>query len=169
MAIGGLGAYWVFNLEKKQLETHFLFSKKIQIVVLSLIASLIFFKINLSQSASYAAQLWKFIFNPLTYPIVSSLLFLHLILNVSLNKDSFIKTENRIFNFLGEISYGLYMYHILVVYVVIKVLGKQISGLHPLLFTVILYSIVLSLLVLVCHFSFKYFEKPIIRLKNRLK
>ncbi len=166
MAIGGLGAWWIFTLEKKQLDTHFLFQKKIQIIVLALIASLIFFKISISQSTSYAAECWKFIFNPITYPIISSLLFLHLILNVSLNKNSFIKTENRIFNFLGEISYGLYMYHILVVYVVIKVLGKHISGLHPLLFTTILYSFVLSLLILVCHFSFKYFEKPIIKFKQ---
>ena len=165
MAIGGLGAWWIFFKEKKELVTHFLFQKSVQILVLVLLASLIFFRINISQSERYVSEIWKFVFNPVTYPIVSSLLFLHLILNVSLNEKSLLKTENKVLNFLGQISYGLYMYHILVVYVVIKILGKMLSGFSPILFSAILYTLIISLLVFVCYLSYRFFEKPILKFK----
>ena len=165
MAIGGLGAWWLFFRNEKNLTTHFLFQKNVQIIVLLLIVSLIFFKINLSQSDSYAGEIWKFIFNPTTYPIVSSILFLHLILNVSMNEKSLIRTENRILNFLGQISYGLYMYHILVVYMVIKIVGKTLSNSNPIFFTSILYTLIISILVGVCYLSYRFFEKPFLKLK----
>ena len=168
MAIGGLGAWWLFFRTEKNLTSHFLFQKTIQVMVFSLLASLIFFKISLSQSDSYVSQIWKFIFNPFTYPIISSVLFLHLILNVSMNEKSLLKTENRILNFLGQISYGLYMYHILVVYVVIKIAGKTLSNLNPILFSTILYTLIISVLIGVCYLSYRFFEKPILRFKSLL-
>ena len=165
MSIGGLGAWWLFFRTEKNLTTHFLFQKSVQITVLFLIASLIFLKINLSQSISYASEIWKFIFNPLTYPIVSSALFLHLILNVSMNEKSILKTENSVLNFLGQISYGLYMYHILVVYVLIKIVGKSLSNLNPIFFSTILYTMIISVLIGVCYVSYRFFEKPFLKLK----
>ncbi len=168
MAIGGLGAWWIFYQEKKDLSQHVFFSKKIQTIVFLLLSTLIFFKINLTQSDTDLGAIWRVLFHPLTYPIVSSVLFLHLILNVSLNSNSFIKTEHRIFNFLGEISYGLYMYHILVVYVVIKMIGKFGNTWSPVFFTTILYSMVFGVLIAVCAASFRFFEKPLMKWKHRI-
>jgi peptidoglycan/LPS O-acetylase OafA/YrhL len=165
MAIGGLGAWWIFFKDDKKLSTHFLFQRSIQIIVLTLLASLVFFKTNILQSVNDVSEIWKFIFNPITYPIISSLLFLHLILNVSLNEKSLLRTENKVLNFLGQISYGLYMYHILVVYTVIKITGKTLSGFSPILFSAILYTLIISLLVSVCYLSYRFFEKPILKLK----
>jgi len=49
-------------------------------------------------------------------------LFVIIILNVSTNPNSFIKLENTVFNFLGKISYGIYMYHFMIIPVVLVLL-----------------------------------------------
>ena len=163
MAIGGLGAWWVFHQEKKDISDIFLFKIPFQLLVFTLISSLIFLKITLSENQSFIGFLFRFIFNPFTYPVISSLLFLHLILNISLNEKRIFGGENKILNYLGQISYGLYMYHILVVNIVIRVFGKTISSWNPSLFTCAFYILIMSALIFICHISYQYFELPIIK------
>ena len=59
--------------------------------------------------------------------IILSLSFAWLIVNVSLNRKSLFSLDNRIFNFLGEISYGIYMYHMLIIFVVILFLKNHLA------------------------------------------
>jgi peptidoglycan/LPS O-acetylase OafA/YrhL len=163
MAIGGLGAWWIFYQEKKDITNVFLFKKPFQLLVFMLIASLIFFKIELTASENILGVLFRSIFNSLTYPIVSSVLFLYLILNISMNSKRLFGGENKILNYLGQISYGLYMYHILVVNIVIRLLGKTIFTWNPILSTSVFYVLTLGTLILVCHLSYQYFELPMMK------
>ena len=71
--------------------------------------------------------------------------------------------ENLIFNFLGKISFGLYMYQAITLIVVFKLF--VILNLKS-LSLVILTQIVL--LIIVSFLSFRYIETPILNLKNRL-
>lgn len=167
MAIGGLGAYWFYNGGK--IEGNFWFSKPIQWVVLLLIVALITADIGIQQSNNWIGQIWYFIFHTYFYTISSNLLFLHLILNVSKNPIRIINTDNNVFNFLGEISYGIYMYHPLLIHFVIKLIGKKLVFLSGWSFLVVMYIIVTAITILVSYLSFQYFEKPIIKLKRGIR
>ena len=61
--------------------------------------------------------------------------------------------------FIGSISYGIYLMHMLMANVVRKLLGHQM-GLDVFLATT-------ALTICVAYFSFRFFEAPILKLKNR--
>jgi peptidoglycan/LPS O-acetylase OafA/YrhL len=74
--------------------------------------------------------------------------------------------------FLGKISYGIYMYHLVVMYLLYDYVlsGLDYKGLNH--FQLMLYAalyVVLapSLTIIVSHVSFTLFEKPFLRLKSR--
>jgi len=72
--------------------------------------------------------------------------------------------DNRFLSYLGKISYGLYVYHFAIVWFVrrIRDLGIQEQVAKPL-------SLVISavLVYTVAAISYRYFEKPILDLKDR--
>lgn len=74
-----------------------------------------------------------------------SLLFAIVILNVCTNTQLNITFENRETKFLGRISYGIYMYHWIILLLVYKVL--PIEGTVP--HTILLYVFVISVTILV--------------------
>ena len=100
--------------------------------------------------------------------VVYGLLFCLIILNVTMNERSVLKLENRFWNFLGGISYGVYMYHLIILFIVLKFFheyfGFQYEGI---LENVTAYLSCLGLTILVSHLSFKYFERPFLRIKAK--
>jgi peptidoglycan/LPS O-acetylase OafA/YrhL len=95
--------------------------------------------------------------------------FAIIILNVSTNPRPLISLENRLFNFLGRISFGIYMYHMILYYFLSVLLGPYIAGLNniPLQFVVV-YAITVTATVAVASLSYRYFESPFLRMKTRL-
>lgn len=91
-----------------------------------------------------------------------SLLFLIVLISLVYNKKLSQIIEFKIINYLGKISYGLYMYHQIVIVAVVNILldfGYNESWIIYLLS--ILFTVILSML------SFEYFEKPFLNLKNK--
>ena len=72
--------------------------------------------------------------------------------------------DNKFLSYLGKISYGLYVYHFSIVWFVrrIRDFGIQESVAKPL--TLVISAI---LVYIVASLSYKYFEKPILDLKER--
>jgi peptidoglycan/LPS O-acetylase OafA/YrhL len=145
MAMGGIGAYYLYNHHEKVLK--WVFDWKAQwLAYLSIPAVILFTPVSL-YSITY---LWN------------SLAFLVIIMNVSSNPKSIIKLENRAFNFLGKISYGIYMYHLIcitfTVYLVDYVFHfehRQISFAY----TLLIYAVSILLTISVSHLSYTYFER----------
>ena len=76
-----------------------------------------------------------------------------------------IKDKNPL-NYLGKISYGLYMYHIIVINLLLRILTKlgfQLDNLFT-IFTFTILALILS--ILVSTLSYRYFEKPLMRLRR---
>lgn len=70
-------------------------------------------------------------------------------------------------SYLGKISYGLYIYHVFVIVIIINALrtfAPQISGTG---YHIILYILTLVLSVGVTALSYNYFEKPLLAFKDR--
>jgi peptidoglycan/LPS O-acetylase OafA/YrhL len=79
----------------------------------------------------------------------------------------------RWLSYLGRISYGLYIFHSLILYLVFKKAGRWLSegmaGMHlpGTLTAAIGTAIVLMLTVVTAHLSYRFFERPFLRLKQR--
>lgn len=149
MAIGGVGAWMVF--EKKYFQK--LLNNYILIAAIAGVFGLIYFAPAAVQDAAFLAY---------------SVLFLLIILNVSLNPGSFIKIENKVFVFLGNISYGLYMYHLIVVAAFIGFLkhtGFNID--NSVRSQLIVYTAITGTTILVSWLSYRYLESWFLKLKHR--
>jgi peptidoglycan/LPS O-acetylase OafA/YrhL len=97
-----------------------------------------------------------------------SLLFGIVILNVATNPRPLIRLENRIADYLGRISYGLYMYHPIAIALAIHALGPLISdNYRGWLSNAAVYILSFGLSVLVASASYHFFEQPFLRLKSR--
>ncbi|MBL7935930.1 MAG: acyltransferase [Bacteroidia bacterium] len=99
----------------------------------------------------------------------SMVLFALFILNISNEKDYII--NNKFMNYLGEISYGIYMYHMialnLIVFISLKINVEHIFGFIG---TVVFINITtIGLTILFSHLSFYYFEKAFINLKSKFR
>jgi peptidoglycan/LPS O-acetylase OafA/YrhL len=91
------------------------------------------------------------------FAILFSLMILGLVGNKTINID------NKIFKFLGKISYGIYMYHWMVIEIVIHFL---VRGGNLLLYNIALYSIVIGITILISFISYAFFEKKFIGFKK---
>lgn len=99
----------------------------------------------------------------------SMILFALFILNISNEKEYIV--ENKFMNYLGEISYGIYMYHMialnLIVFISLKISVEHLFGFIG---TVVFINITtIGLTILFSHLSFYYFEKAFINLKSKFR
>lgn len=150
MAIGGIGAYYLFTDRNK---LKWLMNNVLMISSLISIVVLVFFTPEVIQDAIY---------------LVYSVLFLVIILNVSSNPDSIIKLENKTFKMLGNISYGIYMYHLIVIAFVLA--GLRYFDLEindGLISQLLVYGLTIGLTVFISLLSYTYFEKWFLNLKYK--
>ena len=165
MAVGALGAIWVFNYQEQLRSSIFIFHRLSQIILMSFITiRIVFFDYLISNVNVFAFIQGTFIFN-----LAVNFLFLWLILNVSLNKDSLIKFNSRVFNFLGDISYSIYMYHMLVIFTIMLVLKDYLIRINEISATILFYFLVFSGTIFVSYVSKQYFENYFIKLKSKYR
>ena len=90
-----------------------------------------------------------------------------IILNVAFNKKNLINLENIVFNFLGKISYGIYVYHVLIIYILGLLLKGRIEGFNDFLQVVIVVFSVIGSTILVSWASYEFLEKSFLRIKEK--
>jgi peptidoglycan/LPS O-acetylase OafA/YrhL len=152
MALGGLGAYVLFNNKEEILRIVYMPISQITSVVI--IPILIYFTPTAFEDILH---------------LLFSISFLVIILNVASNKKSLLRFESRILQYLGRISYGFYMFHVMCIVFTIHFLDKYI-GLDNDITTpqhLLLYGISFLLTVAVSSLSYHIFEKAFIRLKDK--
>ena len=151
MTIGGMGAYGLHTYKDKV--TTFAYHPLVLPICLVLIPLLILFTPPIIQDGIH---------------IVYSVVFLLIIMNVSGNPNSILKLENKAFNFLGKISYSIYMYHFMLiplVFYVFKSIGIEPS--NQLVPQLLIYLTVTALTILISWLSYTYFEGWFLKLKSK--
>lgn len=149
MAIGGIGAYFLFYKKEKVLNA--LFNTRLQIFLYIVLFIITIRGIDIPY---------------FTYELYA-LIFAVLILNLAANPDSVINLEYKPLNYLGKISYGLYMYHNIVLAACLKLLIYNGIILDNLWGNVLYYIIAIAATVLIASISYEYFEKWFISFKIR--
>lgn len=99
---------------------------------------------------------------PLLHNQIYAVLFGVIILNLASRKKMIISLENPVMNYLGKISYGLYMYHPVAIGLVM-VFSFQTGWFNPLL----IQALSLGVTVLIADLSFRFFESFFLRFKSR--
>lgn len=97
---------------------------------------------------------------------IISILVVVLIMNQIDNEKPLISLENKVFDYLGKISFGLYIYNPLVIYLLsIGFLQLDIK-LNYILKTCLIVVLNFSVIIFVSHISYYYFEKRFLKLKS---
>jgi peptidoglycan/LPS O-acetylase OafA/YrhL len=151
MAIGGIGAGWVFYKREKLLQL--LYLKSVQWAALIAIPAIVLLTPVKLYSALY---------------LLFSVPFLVIILNVATNPTCVYRLQGRVLNYLGKISYGIYMYHLICIAFVFHALDYwidfplRLEGWH----SALLYAFSIPLTLGVSALSYHYLEYPFIRKKR---
>lgn len=148
MMIGAIGAILYFL--KSKLFTKFLMNRTLGFVCLLL---LLF------------SQPW---INAIPAPIRPQFIAILSIVCIASQLDSpIINLENRVCDLVGKISYGIYVIHPLLIFG-LSVLYRNASIQPPeTIATILIYCIITATTILVAWLSYKFFESPFLRLKNR--
>jgi len=98
-----------------------------------------------------------------------AIIFLIIIINAATNSNSLYNLNNKCLDYLGKISYGLYMYHELGIGCSIAIVKYFRSYLYNyFIFEIALYSIALAVTLFISALSFKYFEGFFLSFKSKL-
>jgi peptidoglycan/LPS O-acetylase OafA/YrhL len=160
MAVGGL--LMLVLTKPKSSISQILTNKVTQVLAVLYILFTLFYHIELPSIVTNEYTPQHFLFN-----ISQAIAFAILIFNVCKEDSSLIQLSNKFLSRLGEISYGIYMYHMLFVFAGIEVMKKlELTG--GAVSTAFIYLFVFGATIVTAQLSFRFIEKPIIGLKKRL-
>jgi peptidoglycan/LPS O-acetylase OafA/YrhL len=158
MAIGGLGAYLVFH-RGDRVTKFWIFKRGFQEVIFAGLLLFLF----------VGERYWDPIFNRfVVLNELKYLLFLYLIIAVALIPTCIVKVENKVFSYLGKISFGIYMYHLLVLTLLIPIFQAPFQSMNVYAATAIYYASALTLTIGVAALSHATFERYFERKKHKL-
>ncbi|MEN7551636.1 acyltransferase [Rapidithrix thailandica] len=147
MAVGAIGAYVLFNRH-----------------------SILSFVMHPATGILSFIMTIALLFNPLHFPgfpVLEAMVYVLFIINLSCNTSYFLKMENAFYNYMGNVSYGIYMYHTVCISLAISLL-MHLNISDNLLFNLLVYPLSIGLTFGVSITSYNYFEKPFLKLKTKM-
>jgi peptidoglycan/LPS O-acetylase OafA/YrhL len=148
MALGAIGAFWVLS---GQLYKRIVFHPVVQVICwLHLLVS------------GFTGVIH--IFSVLDHEIYA-LIYLIIILNVSTNPKTIISLENRLFDFVGKISYGIYVYHMFIITMLAFFLKNKFQD--NLVNKTFIYLLIISISIIIAWISYETFEKRFLKMKAK--
>ncbi len=94
-----------------------------------------------------------------------NLVFALLILCIIKGKNPIGILKNPLLVYIGKISYGIYVYHVVVLLLIRQYWDVRFSSPMGILLFIIYFTLTFSL----AHFSYKFYEEPFLKLKNKFK
>ena len=148
MAIGGIGAYWLYNDEQKYLRPFFLPMTQIAVVVSVLTMMFLGVEIPRVNHEFYA------------------LFFIILILNLAGNPKTLFHLEFKWLDYMGKISYSIYMWHGVAIICSLHLARFVNPNMDSVLANTVYYLTTFSLTFLFASVSYKWFELRFLRFKH---
>ena len=96
---------------------------------------------------------------------IMSIITVIIILNQITEKNRIINLDNWLLDFFGKISYGIYIYHPIIIFLTIKFFGKFKNDVF--INYSLVFSVIFGLTILVSYLSFHFFENRFIKMKDR--
>jgi peptidoglycan/LPS O-acetylase OafA/YrhL len=154
----GAGFAWLLHKDRDRLLALPLFRRAaLQYLCLLLIGAFFFL---------YKRNVW----GELLLPVPLACLFGWLIINVSSNPNRVLDLDNRPLNYLGKISYGLYMYHMPMVYATAFLFKRMAWNAIPgWYFFPLYFTLVFALTGMLASGSYYGIERPLLRYSKRFQ
>lgn len=147
MAVGGIGALLLYYYKTK---TENILSNK---YIFFFITILLFIILTIDFEIPFKDLILAFV-------ILFEILFII--------QDKFkINIRSKYLEKIGDISYGVYMYHPFVMYVCFSFFNTTMPIENPMVYTFAVYSSIIILTLVISKLSFKYYESKFILLKNK--
>lgn len=113
----------------------------------------------------FFSTLWIALFPAPIRPQIIAILSLVCI--VSQLHSPIINLENKVCDFVGKISYGIYVIHPLLIFLLSSLYRRYALQLPPGIDVTVIYLLITSATILTAWLSYRFFETPFLRLKNR--
>jgi len=100
---------------------------------------------------------------------IYALIFLIIVINASTNQTSFYNLDNKVLDYIGRISYGMYIYHIIAIVMAIK-LSEYFSKIfitNQIVFNISVYLFSIFFTLCISIISYNYFERYFLNLKQK--
>ncbi len=149
MAMGAFAAWFYFKYSRKVLDI--LYAPVTQVLAYGL------FVFSFFVSFDFAG-----------HTLVEGFMFAVIILNVSTNKKSPVKMASKRFDLLGNLSYGMYMYHTMVTLLLIQAFKHWGLEDNITTFSILLNISTLIVTMVIAYLSYTYFERYFLKLKKKL-
>lgn len=150
MAIGALGAYLYYNQNKMVLK----FSQSLYVQILAWL--------NIALLAVNKFHIASIIDSELV-----SITTVILIINQISNNKTIISLEKPVFDFLGKVSFGIYIYHPLIIAFVIATMPPIISTQNNFIKYILVFLTVPATTIFIAWLSYKLFEKKFLKMKGK--
>lgn len=147
MALGGLFA-WVY-FKNKTIFLNFIYSKPVQLIALFV------------GLGGWLAGFHISMFNDEFY----SFFFAIIILNTATNPNKILSFDYKVTNYLGKISYGIYVYHWIIIYFMMNLLKNYTD--RSMLYNLLLYTSTIGFTIIISHISYYYFESYFLKFKDK--
>jgi peptidoglycan/LPS O-acetylase OafA/YrhL len=156
MLLGSLSALFFFNEEKSEFKrtafARMVFNKNVQLITYFffigyILAVLIYPKILASELLAVLTTI--------------------IILNLCKPDSSIVALQNKGFNYIGKISYGIYLLHKLPLFIILFISRKYLSLSSPVLVNAVIYSFTIIFTIVIAGLSYKYYESYFLTLKKR--
>lgn len=149
MAVGGIGAYFIHG-NQAWFRTYFI-NPVAEIVSLLVPGVLVVASIKFEH----------------TQQLIFSTFFLLFIINVSCRERSFFRFEGKIWTFLGNVSYSIYMYQYLAIGLVLFLFKQLNSVSFGPVQTVLVHLLSQVVVVIIAYLSYQFLETPFLKLKKK--
>lgn len=144
MILGAIGAYFTyFQIDSKLVKL--IFHRNFQIGLYVLLVGMLCIGVYL----------------PGVNQEVYALIFTLILMNLAKNPNNILNLENPVFDYLGKITYGMYMYHTIAVVIGVKISMSYNQS------NWVSYPITYVLTIIISAISYEYFEKPFLKLKDK--
>lgn len=148
MAIGGIGAYFLFNLNMKILRP--IFTKSAQVLVLATVLLMMLLGVEI----------------PFVNHEFYALFFIVLILNLAANPKSLYNLEFKWLDYLGKISYSIYMWHGVAIMFGLHAARYFNPELNDIFSNVIYYGVTFIVTLMLSTASYEWFEMKFLKFKH---
>lgn len=149
MALGGIMAWILYYKKEKALK--FLFHKYTQIVTYLLIAFLALRGISV----------------PFVTFEVYAVPFAVMIINLAANKNTLVTFDFKVLDYLGKVTYGLYMYHGIAIIFGIRAVLAWVPKENLVFSNVVLYLVTFGSCILMTILSYELYENPFLKAKMK--
>lgn len=166
ISIGCLGALLIRSPYEKYLRWSFNYT--FQFFMIALLIMILFFNKSIpAAEIPFFSKLYIFLFIREWSGVFTGCIFLYVILSVALNEKSIIKTNNKLLDTLGNISYGMYVYHVIVELTVLNLFKDYFQGPKSISATCMYYATSMLLTIVIAYCSYHLLEKRFLKLKYK--